>query len=172
MEFKPWVMACMASVMVIVNAVDGGAERCVRSPLPRNVELFADLGHVFQRIYERSPTFRAQCERIGEASHLRVRVRLNAALPRSCRAFTTVERYSGGIIRAVVYLPPGSDYAELVGHEFEHLIEQIEGLNLRRLSRLRGSGVREVERELFESDRAQAAGRTVYEEVRQFRATD
>ena len=172
MEFRPWVMAGMATVMVIVSAVNGGAERCQRPSLPRNVELFADFGHAFQRIYQRSPTFRAQCERIGDASNLRVRVRLNAALPRSCRAFTTVERYSGGIIRAEVSLPPGSDYSELIGHEFEHLIEQIEGVNLRRLSRLRGSGVREVERELFESDRAQAAGRIVYEEVRQFRATD
>jgi hypothetical protein len=165
-------MAAIASVIVSVGAAYGGSERCERSSVPRNVALASDLGRAFQHIYERSPTFRAQCERIGEAANLRVRVRLNTVLPRNCRALTTIERYGAGMIRADVYLPPGSDYSELIAHEFEHLLEQIEGLNLRRLSRLRGSGVREVDRELFESDRAQAAGRIVYDEVRQFRATD
>jgi hypothetical protein len=64
-------------------------------------------------------------------------------------------------IRADVHLPPGTDYSELIGHEFEHLLEQVEGLDLRRLARVRGSGVWSVERELFESDRAQDAGRIV-----------
>ena len=31
-----------------------------------------------------------------------------------------------------LHLPPSSDHAELLGHEFEHLLEQIEGLDLRR----------------------------------------
>jgi hypothetical protein len=57
-------------------------------------------------------------------------------------------------------------FGELLGHEFEHIVEQVEGINLRVLSRQRGSGVREVERELFETDRAQQAGRNIAEELR------
>jgi hypothetical protein len=58
-----------------------------------------------------------------------------------------------------------SHLAELVAHEFEHVIEQIEGVNLRKLARAKGSGVHEIEREVFESDRAQAAGRVVAAEA-------
>jgi hypothetical protein len=59
----------------------------------------------------------------------------------------------------------------MLAHEFEHILEQIEGLDLLSLSRVKGSGVREVEYAVFETDRAQAAGEAVAEEVgRAFRA--
>ena len=67
----------------------------------------------------------------------------------------------GHDIRADVHLPPTNGLTELVGHEFEHLIEQIEGLDLKRLARVKGSGVHEGEGRVFETDRAQAAGRVV-----------
>jgi hypothetical protein len=54
---------------------------------------------------------------------------------------------------------------ELIGHEFEHLLEQIEGLDLKRLARVKGSGVRVLEGRVFETDRAQAAGRLVAAEM-------
>ena len=61
-------------------------------------------------------------------------------------------------------MPPGHALVELLAHEFEHLVEQVEGLNLRKLARIRGSGVRELDGELFESDRAIRVGRVVAEE--------
>ena len=53
----------------------------------------------------------------------------------------------------------------MLAHEFEHVLEQIEGLNLRTLSRVKGSGVREVENAVFETERAQAAGEAVAAEA-------
>jgi hypothetical protein len=71
-----------------------------------------------------------------------------------------------------VNVPPGRDHAELVAHEFEHVIEQIEGLDLRRLSKQHGAGVWEVERGWFESGRALDVGRMVRAEVFRARAAD
>jgi hypothetical protein len=169
MRAESWV--AVTAVCLIVSGVAASAEpqQCRRSMLPANVELYSDLSRPLQHIYDRSATFRSQCESIAGASNLRVRVFIKVRFPSHCRAFTIVRR-QGFQIRADVYLPPSSDHSELLAHEFEHLLEQIEGLNLRRLARVRGSGVRTVEGEWFESDRAQAAGRVVTAEVRAFRA--
>jgi hypothetical protein len=65
-----------------------------------------------------------------------------------------------------VHLPPSSDHAELIAHELEHIIEQIEGIDLRSMARVRNSGVYQMELAAFETDRAQEAGRTVRTETR------
>ena len=167
-----------AGVLVVlwllwVGAASAERKQCRRSTLPSNVELMADLGEILQRMYDRSPTFRSQCERIAKASNLRVRIRINTRIPKVCRALTVVQR-QGYEIRADVHLPPASNYPELVGHEFEHLLEQVEGLDLRRLARVRGAGVHEVERGMFETNRAQEVGRVVAAEMyaSRARATD
>ena len=170
MRIESWVGVASVSLMLLCGSLaSADGRRCVRLTLPANVEFFSDLNHVVQGIYDRSPTFRSQCERIARASNLRVRVHINTRIPRVCRAWTVVQR-EGFQIRADVHLPPGTDYSELIGHEFEHLLEQVEGLDLRRLARVRGSGVWAVERELFESSRAQAAGRIVSAEFYKNRA--
>jgi hypothetical protein len=170
MRIESWVgVAAVSLVLVYVGLASADGRRCVRLTLPQNVEFFSDLDHVVQRIYDRSPTFRSQCARIASASNLRVRVHINTRIPRVCRALTVVKR-AGFQIQADVHLPPGTNYSELIGHEFEHLLEQVEGLDLRRLSRVRGSGVWSVERELFESGRAQDAGKVVAAEF--YAATD
>ena len=130
------------------------------APLPANVTLRADLAKVLRRIHDRSPTFRAQCERIAGAHHLQVTIHIDTSIPSRCRAFTIVSR-RGYDIRAEVHLPPSSSLTELVAHEFEHILEQIEGLNLRKLAQKKDSGVREVEGRAFETDRAQQIGRVV-----------
>jgi hypothetical protein len=59
----------------------------------------------------------------------------------------------------------GRALVDLVAHEFEHVIEQLEGLDLRALARTRRSGVCEIERELFERDRAERVGTGVADEA-------
>ena len=66
---------------------------------------------------------------------------------------------------AEVHLPPTNGLIELVAHEFEHVLEQIEGLDLRRLARIKGSGVHELQGRVFETDRAQLAGRIVADQA-------
>jgi hypothetical protein len=166
-EFRVGVL--LGFFLMCTSTLVAERPQCRRSTLPSNVELAADLGEVLQRMYDRSPTFRSQCERIANATNLRVRLHLDTRIPRVCRALTIVKR-QGYEIRADVHLPPASNYAELVAHEFEHVLEQIEGLDLRRLVKVRGAGVREVEQGMFETDRAQAAGRVVAAEIYASRA--
>ena len=80
------------------------------------------------------------------------------SIPSRCRAFTIMQRH-GHDIRADVHLPPSSDSRELLAHEFEHLLEQIEGLDLQSLARVKGSGVHEIEDRRVR-DRSRAGGGT------------
>jgi hypothetical protein len=165
MRIESWVGVTAVLLLMIGGAMAADEQqRCLPSPLPANVDMPCDLARVIRRIYDRSPAFRAQCERIASAHNLRVSVRIDASIPTRCRAFTIVQR-QGYDIRADVHLPPTNGLTELVGHEFEHLIEQIEGLDLKRLARVKGSGVHEGEGRVFETDRAQAAGRVVAAEA-------
>ena len=175
MRTEAWVGVTAILLMVFVGAAGAEQQQCRRgpggrvgvarrSPIPSNVDVPRDLERVLTRIHDRSPAFRAQCERIARADNLRVRVRIDTSIPSRCRAFTVVQR-RGHEIHADVHLPPSAALTELVGHEFEHVIEQIEGLDLRRLARVKRSGVHEVEGGVFETDRAQAAGRVVAAEV-------
>jgi hypothetical protein len=164
MRIESWVGVTMA-VLVLVGAVSSAEQQqCRRAPLPANVSVPRDLEPTIARIHDRSPTFRAQCERIAAADHARIDVRIDPRIPSRCRAFSVVTRRHGQIV-AEVHLPPSSDHSELLAHELEHVIEQIEGLNLRRLSRQKGSGVHEIEVGLFETDRAQRVGRVVMTEA-------
>ena len=169
MRVESWV-GVTAMVLVVFGAAIAADQQCRCSFLPANVFLLHDIEEPLQRIYERAPSFRAQCARIAAAKGLRVTVRIDPSVPGGCRAFTRLRR-SGTQLFADVHLRPSSDHAEMLAHEFEHILEQIEGLDLRTLSRVRGSGVREVVYAVFETDRAQAAGEAVAEEVgRAFRA--
>ena len=164
MRIESWAGATAVLLALFGGSTVAGPQQCRPSPLPPNVELAQDLARVLTRIYERSPAFRLQCGRIAAADNLLVTVRIDTSIPRRCRAFTRIFR-QGSYIRANVHLPPTSALTELVGHEFEHVLEQIEGLDLRKLSRVKGSGVHEVEGQAFETDRAQAVGRAVAAEV-------
>jgi hypothetical protein len=124
------------------------------------------LSRDMAQLYNRSATFRAQCDRLAQAQNMRVSLQADPNIPQSCRAYTIIRR-TRGMLCADVHLPAiTSQFAELVAHEFEHIIEQLEHVNLRKLAMVRGSGVREVGRELFETDRAQLAGTIVAQEVR------
>jgi hypothetical protein len=164
MRIESWVGTTAVLLLMFGGAIGAEPQQCLRTVLPANVDLPRDLERTIRRIYERSPAFRAQCERIAAADNLRVTLRIDTSIPSRCRAFTIVER-RGYDVRADVHLPPSSALTELVAHEFEHVLEQIEGLDLRKLSRVKGSGVHEIEGVVFETDRAQAAGRVVAAEA-------
>ena len=105
MRIESWVGVTVVLLMMCVGAIHADEQQCRRSLLPANVDMPRDLERVIRRIYDRSPAFRAQCERIARAGNLRVRVRIDTAIPSRCRAFTIVQR-QGHDIRADVHLPP------------------------------------------------------------------
>jgi len=61
---------------------------------------------------------------------LRVTLHIGQVPNPLARAQTIINRYEAGGIRAEVTLRFAEDYLELLAHEFEHIIEQIDGVSL------------------------------------------
>jgi hypothetical protein len=83
-----------------------------------------------RRLLAHSQTFRAQCVRIAAEPRVNVRIEIVNTLDGG-RAQTTIHRLSSGAIEADVSVLFGENYRELLAHEFEHVIEQLDGVNLR-----------------------------------------
>lgn len=118
---------------------------------------------VIVMLLERSATFRRQCGRILAAADLTLVIREVYPLGRF-PVRTTVRRAAGGPLWAridLVLVP--HQLAEWIGHEFEHVIEHVEGIDVRRRAR-RGDDAREVRAGLFETRRAVEAGARVARE--------
>jgi hypothetical protein len=88
------------------------------------------LQQEFAELLQGSATFRRQCARIAATRPLRVTLHVSKDLDEGARAQTTITRYEAGGIRADVTLRFGEDYLELLAHEFEHIIEQIDRVSL------------------------------------------
>jgi hypothetical protein len=126
---------------------------------------------VVASMLERSPTFRRQSARIAQASELTIEVRSEPRGAKSTLAWTTILRHAESReLRAIVHIVPGTSAVELIAHEIEHVIEQLDGVNLRHKASLRATGVRVCacgDGEMFETRRAIAVGRQVFREVQE-----
>jgi hypothetical protein len=177
MDFFRVVLLFIVTVVAVITfgahaiAADADPMACPRT-LPANIDLPRDLERMLTKIYRASATFRGQCDRIAAAGTLSVNVRLDTNIPSSCMAFTRFQK-KGRAVYADVHLPPSAKLmAQLVGHEFEHIVEQLDGLDLPILSRVRKSGVYQTSFEVYESTRAQRVGRSVALEVATPQAAD
>ncbi len=139
----------------------------VSQPLPVNIRVDDVLQPLVSALLAKSETLRRQWEIITASRLIRVTVvsRMGMQDTGSTRARTEVSRYAYGAIRATIEIPSGTDVTELLPHELEHVIEQLEGLDLRALAQQRARGVVEVRKGVFETARARAAGLQVYREV-------
>jgi len=165
------VLAVQTVLWVLVLMVLGGAGVQAQQSdagafaMPANIQaglLTQDIAALIQS----SRTFRAQCERIAGSRNLRVVVELVRALG-GPRAETTIRRYEAGAVRADVRIAFGQDYRELIAHEFEHIIEQLDGVDLRSETEHGRAWV--VDTHAFETRRASEAGRRVR---REYEASD
>jgi hypothetical protein len=127
------VLMVLIAQMVMPGVVEEMAlaqqpsEVCVSS-IPANIQAGV-LAQDITGLLQASPTFRMQCERIAEARSLRVHLELVQSLG-GPRGETTITRYQSGALHASVRISFGQDYRELIAHEFEHVIEQLEGVDL------------------------------------------
>ncbi len=119
-----------------------------------------------EAMLRQSPTFRRQCQRLMDPRLLSILLRHE--MLRGARALTEVTPINGQL-SAVVRLGHGDDYVELIAHEFEHVIEQLDGVDLRARAELPGTGVSECgpKPSSFETVRAIRAGLKVAQEFRQ-----
>ena len=113
----------------------------------------------------RSPTFRQQCQRL-DVPRLSVQIRVDTQImDRLYRARTTITRSSTGTV-AWVSLAAYGDNTEWLAHEFEHIIEQLDGVNLPQLAFISRRDAWCIGDNMYESDRALRTGKLVVKEVR------
>jgi hypothetical protein len=134
--------------------------------IPDNLSFPSSFRSLIESMFERSATFRRQCLRIAQAHWLTVRIVSYRDLASSrSRARTTIRRAAGGRLEASVSVQPSGDVAELIAHELEHVIEQLDGVDLRARSALDGTGVWHSEDGSYETTRAVRMGRAVARET-------
>jgi len=134
--------------------------------LPPTIQVESLLRSVTARMLEKSPTFKRQCDLIGGSGSIVVKVRVVPA-PRNSftRATTTFRRYTSGITVADVEIPAASRLVELLAHEFEHIAEYVEGVDLKSMVRKRPEEAFQLRDGSFETSRALHAGRAAAHEV-------
>jgi hypothetical protein len=139
------------------------------SSLPPNLVVPPVFRDVVDAMLRRSPTFRRQCARIASAP--RMVVVLDWSPPDSSdrfRARTVVSATADGGRHAAVTIRSGNDPVELIAHELEHVLEQLDEVDLRTLAAVPASRVHECDcgEETYETVRAVRAGRAAAAEVR------
>jgi hypothetical protein len=173
------VIPIMISALVFASAAAGGprpdmlgawtapSTRC--ETLAEGLRIAPALRPVVVDMCRRAPTFRRQVARIARQSGLEVTIApgLFPATGRT-RARTAMTRVEGLLRTASIEVPTGDSLlvVELVAHEFEHVLEQLDGVDLAHwvgrsgVYRL-GGGDRDGP---FETERARRVGRLVASE--------
>ena len=136
--------------------------------LPPNLVVSAVYRPLVESMLRDSPTFRRQCVRIAGEPGLSVNLGVSPPPRRfEHRAMTLLTRNAKGHLTAVVDIAPLEDTEELIAHEFEHIIEQLDGVDLAARAALPHTGVTAIGYSaMFETTRAQRAGLKVVSELR------
>jgi hypothetical protein len=135
--------------------------------VPANVVIPRDLRALVTTMLRHSPTFRRQCLRIGRSSHLAVSIDVGLVPAGSDdAAVTRVVRSGDGRVEAFVRIGALGDPVTLIAHEFEHILEQIDGVDLAGMASRPGTGVSaDPASGRYETERAIAAGQRAAKEV-------
>jgi hypothetical protein len=121
----PFVLAVI--VLSGAPARSSAADVCDGS-LPSNIDA-GTVAPIAVSLLQQSSTFRQQCQRIAATVVLRVQIRIVRPQAGS-RGESTIRRFDSGALRVEIALSFGDDYGELLAHEFEHVLEQVDGVNL------------------------------------------
>jgi hypothetical protein len=134
--------------------------------MPPNLTVPSTFRTTIEQMLERSPMFRRQCLRLAAAPQLTVVVRMLHPLTAGPRARTQIKRADRNRLIATVEINPLGDFTELLAHELEHVIEQLDGVDLAAKSAVANSGVRSCVDGTFETNRAARIGLVVALEAR------
>ncbi|MGH9310119.1 MAG: hypothetical protein ACRD1U_12135 [Vicinamibacterales bacterium] len=158
------VLAGSAEVLRVYGHSEAEPPRAV---LPPNLTFAPMYRRTIESMLERSPGFRRQSQRIALAEHLTVRLEnLFPSGQRGSRARTRIARTPDGRLEAIVQLSPLDNLPELIAHELEHIIEQLDGVDLGVQASLPGTGVRTCDDGSFETIRAARVGTMVARQLR------
>jgi hypothetical protein len=135
--------------------------------LPPNLKAGV-LQPTVELMWRSSPTFRSQCARLAAEPTLQVSLWIEPFHPIAGeRAHTEISRVRGRLTHADIVFFDARDAVELIAHEMEHIIEQIDGVHLQEAV----CGITHTRVSAHESCRAIEIGRRVAREVEESRAT-
>jgi hypothetical protein len=140
----------------------------VMVPIPSNLFIADVYRSVIEKMLRLSRTFRRQCIRIASEPRWTIHINVRSTAPQhGVRAMTTMDRKTDGGVTALIELFALNNDVELIAHELEHVLEQLDGIDLRQLAVTRNSGVRSLsaDRRLYETRRANRVGAIVNREV-------
>jgi Tol biopolymer transport system component len=148
----------LAIVCLAVVRGDGAA-------LPSNLTASAIFQPALERMWQLSPTFRRQCRRLSAARQLHVNLLLEelARHPSSYHARASMRHRNGVLVSSDIHLARLDDPVELIAHEIEHVIEQLDQVDLQ--AHARSGTVWKRDDGAFETRRAIAIGRRVAHEM-------
>lgn len=153
------------AMLLLLVADQAGERRPTAAELPAALEVELVLRPGLEKMWRSSPTFRRQCRRL-ELAGLPVRLRAitRTSLGASHHAATSMTYTEGSLTAARIDVPLLSPrLPELVAHEVEHIIEQLDGVDLHLLD---GTGdVWSTQGDAFETRRAIDVGRRVALEI-------
>lgn len=141
---------------------------CLAGVLPPNIQVTEALAPTVADLLLKSPSFERQCHRLGREAAAVIRVRMTPAMPRDYFAFSEIRRSGGKILGIDVVIATRADHALALAHEFEHILEQLEGWDLPALAQQSGTGVRQLYNGSYETRRAISAGHQARREMAAF----
>jgi hypothetical protein len=164
-----------ASGTTTVGFAAAGASDGARAPvdvtaiLPKGSMVPSAIGPLVEQIWLASPTFRRQCARLVQAA-VPIAIYLDHPLERTGTNATSVITRAQGL-RATVHLRPGDrGIVEYLAHEIEHVLEQIDDVDLPLAVSNGVHGASEMRRSgSFETRRAVAIGQLVAREFNSIR---
>jgi hypothetical protein len=167
------MMLCALCLLMSSNTAaqtnDSDYELTKAAQLPANLLVAKEDRPTLEKVWRRSATLRTQIARIAQADWLTVKLVFNSkgyAPGCHCLALTAMHRQKQ---LAVVRIFAPGDYVELLGHEFEHVLEQIEGIHLPSLVAAKSEQAWLNDADVFETKRAVQAGRRVKAEYHRAR---
>jgi hypothetical protein len=135
--------------------------------LPSNLLFPSIYRPVLEGMLRRSATFRRQCVRIAGEPRVTIHLQVPSVGTRGARAITRFVWQKDGRLEANIEIAPMNDDVELVAHELEHVIEQLDRIDLPSKAVLPDSGVHVLSGNMFETTRATRVGLRVAQEVRE-----
>lgn len=166
----PMLLCALVAAIVAAPLPEGGgrwpspATRC--EDMSAALHIATALRPIVVDMCRRAPTFRHQVARLASAPALDVTVE-RAPIPRTAtwQAQTAMTRVAGHLRSADVLVPTGQELlvVEMLAHEFEHILEQLDGVDLKRWAGRAGVyrlGASSHDGP-FETERARQVGRLV-----------
>jgi hypothetical protein len=149
------------------NEATSGAMTLIEAPaqeLPHNLRVPENMRPMLKRMLRSSATFRRQIAILSAKPAVRMSVVYGGMRgDRNYHALSTVRKHEWGamLVDTTVFVP--TDLVEIIAHELEHVCEQMEGVDLPKLSRRKGVGVYNLNGH-YETVRAIRAGQNATRE--------